>query len=87
MRDLGGGDGGKLAARVLTGIYDEPDLNDVVVAVASATGLVESSGLCAKPVDAATGTVRPHLPVLDARTLSVTLSIRAPPPATLIAIS
>ena len=62
-------------ARVLTGIYDDPDLNDVVVAVASATGLVESSGLCAKPVDAAAGTVRPHLPVLDARTLSATLSI------------
>ena len=73
-------------ARVLTGIYDEADLDDVVVAVASATGLVETSGLCAKPVDAATGTVRPHRPVLDAKTLSATLSIlrverRSPAPA------
>src|SRR5262245_9104268 len=68
----------------IAGIYDEADLDDVVVAVASATGLVETSGLCAKPVDAATG--RPHRPVLDAKTLSATLSIlrverRSPAPA------
>jgi len=70
----------------IAGIYDEADLDDVVVAVASATGL-ETSGLSGKPVDAATRTVRPLLPVLNARTFSATLSVRAPPPATLIAIS
>jgi len=45
----------------IAGIYDEADLDDVVVAVASATGL-ETSGLSGKPVNAATRTVRPLLP-------------------------
>jgi hypothetical protein len=69
----------------IPGIYDDADFDDVVVAVVSATGLVETPVMLTRPADIPAGTVHPHVTVHGAAALCSTFSIRAPPAAKRIA--
>ncbi len=69
----------------IPGIYDGADFDEVVVAVVSATGLVETSALLTRPAVIPAGSVQPRVTVLRAATLPPTFSIRAPPSATVVA--
>ncbi len=66
----------------IAGIYDDADFDEIVVAVISATGLVEILVVLAKPADIL-GTVRSHVTLLGAVAPSSSFSIRAPKPASL----
>jgi hypothetical protein len=63
----------------IAGIYDGADLDEVVVAVISATGIVGTFALTATAADIAPDTVRSHVTVLGGAAPSSTLSTRAPP--------
>jgi hypothetical protein len=69
----------------LAGVYDGADFDEVVVTIASATGLVGSSRLPEMlAAMSAAGRVRTHDTVLGAAAPSLAFSIRAPPSTTLI---
>ncbi len=63
----------------IAGIYDDADFDDAVVAVVSATGLVEASALLTRPADIRAGTVSPYEALLGAAPATSTCGIRAPP--------
>jgi hypothetical protein len=63
----------------IAGIYDGADFDEAVVAVLSATGLVGTPVVLARPPNIVAGMVRPHVTVLSAEARPSTFSIRAPP--------
>jgi hypothetical protein len=63
----------------IAGIYDGADFDDVVVAVISASGLVGTTILPARPAARPAELARPHDTVLAATPLCCTFTIRAPP--------
>lgn len=69
----------------IAGIYDGADLDEVVVAVVSATGLFGTPVVLAVHIDIPAGMVRPRDTALRGRPLAWTFGIRAPPFAKLMA--
>lgn len=67
----------------IAGIYDGADYDEAVVAVASATELVGTVLVLARPVDIWAGMPRPHFTLLGGTAPFSTFSVRAPPSATL----
>ncbi len=68
------------------GVYDGADFDDVVVVVVSATGLVGSPVVLARPPDSPARAVRSHETVISPTALSSPFTIRAPPSTRLIPV-